>query len=50
VLRIFTGSGVAADPAFVQIPLNRGAPVWNNAGDTAWIKNPFGQMVDTFGG
>jgi hypothetical protein len=48
VLRIFTGSGVPADPAFVQIPLNRGAPVWNNAGDTAWIKNPFGQMVDTF--
>jgi hypothetical protein len=39
---------VAADPAFVQIPLNRGAPVWNNAGDTAWIRNPFGQMVDTF--
>jgi Lamin Tail Domain len=47
-LRIFTGPGVAADPAFVQIPLNRGSPVWNNAGDTAWIKNPFGQMVDTF--
>ena len=46
-LRIFTGPGVAADPSFAQIPLNRGAPVWNNAGDTAWIKNPFGQMVDT---
>lgn len=47
-LRIFTGPGVPADPAFVQIALNRGSPVWNNAGDTAWIKNPFGQMVDTF--
>jgi hypothetical protein len=47
-LRIFTGPGVAPDPSFVQIPLKRGAPVWNNAGDTAWIRNPNGQLVDTF--
>jgi hypothetical protein len=47
-LRIFTGPGVPADPAFDQIALNRGAPVWNNAGDTGWINNPFGQRVDTF--
>jgi hypothetical protein len=48
LLRIFTGPGVPTDPAFVQIPLNRGAPVWNNAGDTAWIRNSLGQTVDTF--
>jgi Lamin Tail Domain len=47
-LRIFTGPGVPPDPAFRQIPLGRGSPVWNNPGDTAWITNPFGQMVDTF--
>jgi hypothetical protein len=47
-LRIFTGPGVPADPGFVQIALNRGAPVWNNAGDTGWINNEFGQRVDTF--
>ena len=47
-LRIFTGPGVAPDPSFVQIPLKRGAPVWNNSGDTAWIRNPNGQLVDTF--
>jgi Lamin Tail Domain len=47
-LRIFTGPGVAPDPAFLQIPLKRDAPVWNNAGDTGWIKNPLDQLVDTF--
>ena len=47
-LRIFTGPGVAPDPSFVQIPLKRGAPVWNNAGDTAWIRNPNRQLVDAF--
>jgi Lamin Tail Domain len=48
LLRIFTGPGVPTDPAFLQIPLSRGAPVWNNAGDTAWITNSLGQTVDTF--
>jgi hypothetical protein len=47
-LRIFTGGGVPADPSFLQVPLNRGSPVWNNAGDTAWIKNSSGQLVDSF--
>ncbi len=47
-LRIFTGPGVPPDPQFVQIALKRGAPVWNNAGDTAWIRNPNRQLVDTF--
>jgi hypothetical protein len=28
--------------------LKRDAPVWNNAGDTGWIKNPLDQLVDTF--
>jgi hypothetical protein len=42
LLRIFTGPGVPTDPAFLQIPLSRGAPVWNNAGDTAWITNSLG--------
>jgi hypothetical protein len=48
VLRIYTGPGVAPDPAFAQIALKRGAPVWNNAGDTAWISNQNGQPVDTY--
>jgi hypothetical protein len=47
-LRIYTGPGVAPDPAFAQIALKRGAPVWNNAGDTAWISNPNGQLVHTY--
>ena len=47
-LRIYTGPGVPADPAFDQIALNRGSPVWNNAGDTAWIKNASGQYVDRY--
>jgi hypothetical protein len=45
-LRIFTGAGVPANPSFDQIALNRGSPVWNNAGDIAWIKNPSNQYVD----
>ncbi len=47
-LRIYTGAGVPADASFEQIDLNRGSPVWNNAGDIAWIKNPSGQYVDRF--
>jgi hypothetical protein len=49
-LRIYTGTaaGVPADPSFEQIALNRGSPVWNNAGDIAWIRNASGQYVDRF--
>jgi hypothetical protein len=47
-LRIYTGTaeGVPADPSIDQIALNRGSPVWNNAGDIAWIRNASGQYVD----
>lgn len=49
-LRIYTGKaeGVPADPSIDPIALNRGSPVWNNAGDIAWIKNASGQYVDRF--
>jgi hypothetical protein len=50
-LRIYTGAGPGvppADPSMDEIDLNRGSPVWNNAGDIAWIKNPSGQYVDRF--
>jgi hypothetical protein len=49
-LRIYTGKaeGVPADPSIDPIALNRGSPVWNNAGDIAWIRNASGQYVDRF--
>jgi hypothetical protein len=49
-LRIYTGTGagVPADPSIDQIALNRGSPVWNNAGDIAWIKNASNQYVDRY--
>jgi hypothetical protein len=47
-LQMFTGPGGASSPPVVQIALKRNAPVWNNAGDTAWIRNPNRQTVHTF--
>lgn len=47
-LRIFSGAGVTTSPPVIQLPLNRRAPVWNNAGDTGWIRNEVDQLVDSF--
>jgi hypothetical protein len=44
-LRIYTGHGVPQSSSFAQIALKRGSPVWNNAGDTAWVTNPNGQLI-----
>ena len=40
--------GRGCEPGIRSDPFETGAPVWNNAGDTAWIRNPNGQVVDTF--
>lgn len=46
-LRIFTGSGPAGlQPSATDVLMHLRAPVWSN-GDTVWIKNEFGQYVDT---
>lgn len=51
-LRIYTGAQASGDPALpgdvTEIFVNRGAPVWNNAGDTATVLNRDDQVVATF--
>jgi Lamin Tail Domain len=51
-LRVYTGTSASGDPALpgdvAEIFVNRGAPVWNNAGDTATVLNPSDHVVATF--
>jgi hypothetical protein len=46
-LKIFTGVA-PADPNSKTLSLKRGAPVWNNAGDEAWITNQNGELLDRY--
>ena len=44
-VRVFTGSGVdRADSLY----WNSGAPIWNNTGDTAYLKDDEGFLIDEF--
>jgi hypothetical protein len=48
ILRVYTGTGDPSDASTVRVSLNRAAPVWNNAGDTAWVDNPSGIPIHSF--